>query len=315
MVRSRTPKITLHTEEARCILYDTSPDFEAVFYHGTKLHISKEGSIKITHSDGTLLLDSNSRSTCLSPDMQDMLEKAHKWHKYCLEEESIREKRQEIYKDILAFPLIIGRRLQYSSKVNEAKPSHYNQQSTAPSPAPQLDDYNSDTNSYSANKYQEKNDYEDYTSYKSRSNQLDANTYDLKSASTSSLTNSNLNSSNNTNQLNHSNQNMQRTRALTTYESDSTQPIMPQYSNQFNDYQSKQFQYRSNSPHYNQIEQLKNRQLNTPSPSTQLINSMVPLSLLSNPHQFNQHYHSSSSIDNVPISLPQRDINSYKIHK
>lgn len=79
MVRSRTPKITLHTEEARCVLYDTSPDFEAVFYNNTKFHITKEGSIKITNPDGTsLILDSNSRSTCLSPDMQEMLEKSHK---------------------------------------------------------------------------------------------------------------------------------------------------------------------------------------------------------------------------------------------
>ena len=79
MVRSRTPKITLHTEEARCVLHDTSPDFEAVFYNNTKFHVTKEGSIKITNPDGTsLILDSNSRSTCLSPDMQEMLEKSHK---------------------------------------------------------------------------------------------------------------------------------------------------------------------------------------------------------------------------------------------
>ncbi len=72
-------KITLHTEEARCVLYDTSPDFEAVFYNNTKFHVTKEGSIKITNPDGTsLILDSNSRSTCLSPDMQEMLEKSHK---------------------------------------------------------------------------------------------------------------------------------------------------------------------------------------------------------------------------------------------
>ncbi|CAF0731588.1 unnamed protein product [Brachionus calyciflorus] len=117
MVRSRTPKITLHTEEAKCILYDTSPDFEALFYTGTKFHINKEGSIKITNPDGTSLsLESNSRSTCLSPDMQDMFEKAHKWHKFCLEEELIREKRKEIYKDIISFPLTIGRRPQVPLK-------------------------------------------------------------------------------------------------------------------------------------------------------------------------------------------------------
>lgn len=113
MVRSRTPKITLHTDEAKCILYDTSPDFEALFYQGTKFHISKDGHVKISNPDGTSIsLESNSRSTCLSPDIQDMYEKAHKWHKFCLEEELIREKRKDIYKDIISFPLTIGRRPQ-----------------------------------------------------------------------------------------------------------------------------------------------------------------------------------------------------------
>ena len=49
MVRSRTPKITLHTDLSKCILYDTSPDFEALFYQGAKFHVSKEGLIKITN--------------------------------------------------------------------------------------------------------------------------------------------------------------------------------------------------------------------------------------------------------------------------
>ena len=113
MVRSRTPKITLHVTDAKCILYDTSPDFEAHFHrHGTKFHISGSlGTIKITNTDGTSLsLESNSRSTCLSPDMQEMLENVHKWHNYCIDEEKMREARQEIYTDIVQFPLTIGRR-------------------------------------------------------------------------------------------------------------------------------------------------------------------------------------------------------------
>jgi polo-like kinase 4 len=113
MVRSRTPKITLYTDHAKCILYDTSPDFEAQFYaSGTKFHISKEGHIKIiNHNDNTsITFDSNSRSTCLAPDVQEMLERTHKWHKFCLEEELIREKRKEIYNDIISFPLTIGRK-------------------------------------------------------------------------------------------------------------------------------------------------------------------------------------------------------------
>lgn len=112
MVRSRTPKITLHTDASKCILYDTSPDFEAQFYRGVKFHMAKEGSIKITQPDGTsiCILDSSSRSTCLSPDTQDMLELAHKWHKYCLEVESVLHRQEALFPDIAAFPLTIGRR-------------------------------------------------------------------------------------------------------------------------------------------------------------------------------------------------------------
>jgi hypothetical protein len=115
MVRSRTPKITLHTEEAKCILYDTSPDFEVNYYNGTKTFISKDGLIKIFEYNGnTITIESASRSTCLTPQAQEILEKSSRWHQYCLEEEKLREKRQELYKDIISFPISIGRRPQIS---------------------------------------------------------------------------------------------------------------------------------------------------------------------------------------------------------
>ena len=114
MVRSRTPKITLHVDDAKCILYDTSPDFEAQFLRsGTKLHVAGDGNVKITSTDGTCVTlnnNSSSRSTCLAPEMQEMVERAHRWHRYCLEEEVVRERRQELYRDIVQFPITIGRR-------------------------------------------------------------------------------------------------------------------------------------------------------------------------------------------------------------
>lgn len=113
LVRSKTSKITLFTKEAKCILTETSPDFEVTFNNGTKVLVTKEGT-KITNPDGTnimLDLSNNMRSTCLSPEMQIMLDQVNKWHQFCLEEESIHDKRQLIYDDIQVFPLIIGRRL------------------------------------------------------------------------------------------------------------------------------------------------------------------------------------------------------------
>jgi hypothetical protein len=285
-----------------------------------------------------------------------------------LEEEKIREKRQEIYTDIISFPLIIGRRTQFKSNSQNGNNNNHFSQSAAPSPAPQLDDYNSDTNSYhnnhNSNKYsgygdtKSEDDFNEYTKTKNLNQDLMflTNCNELKSASTSSLANnsalnnSNSNSNSYSNQ-NHSLNNSNRTRAMTTYESESSQQLMShqhllhnhpiQYPNQYNNtnefqtLNNKQFNsYRSNhiapsvealsSSHSNDYNKQqfnlinKNRQLCSPSP-TQLINSMVPLSLMSNNtnNQFNQqqqHYHSTSSIDNIPISLPQRDIN-YLIHK
>lgn len=36
LVSSKTPKVTLYTDRAKCMLMENSPDadFEAVFYHG-----------------------------------------------------------------------------------------------------------------------------------------------------------------------------------------------------------------------------------------------------------------------------------------
>jgi polo-like kinase 4 len=277
MVRSRTPKITLHIDEAKCILYDTSPDFEAHFLQGTKFHISKEGHIKITNTDGTsLMLNSNSRSTCLSPDMQGMLEKSHKWHTYCLEEEKIREKRQEIYKDIVQFPLTIGRRNPTPShyKVNTSMPNQSHKDSTSKSSdshsrshhqkhlQSREKSYDSDfdyskinPNNTTHNTTNNSNTSTNFsTNFKLRDEKFGMNNsstnltnQELKSASTSSLNNNSVLSNNNS--LTHSYQNtnhplnsMQqqaRLRAMNNnaaYDSQSSSPLPNLSSNMNNNY-------------------------------------------------------------------------------
>lgn len=195
MVRSRTPKITLHTEESKCILYDTSPDFEACFYQGSKFHISKEGTIKITHPDGTSIsLESNSTSTCLSPEMQDMLEKAHKWHKYSLEEELIREKRKEIYRDIISFPLTIGRKPQLIKQhsLPAALHSTSSHMSSSQPNLPMVAAHMSSASLTSEKKYAPMSNAaatDDYADYLNKN----MNALDLKSASTTSLASSTAN--------------------------------------------------------------------------------------------------------------------------
>lgn len=266
MVRSRTPKITLHIDEAKCILYDTSPDFEAHFFQGTKFHISKEGTIKISNPDGTsLMLNSSSRSTCLSPDMQEMLEKSHKWHQYCLEEEQIREKRQEIYKDIVQFPLTIGRRNPTPSHKATTSTSSSSQSTSASRSSKQpvqreksanqesdfdysklantttnTTNHNNTTNlsntstNFSTN-FKLKDDQYNQTGLSNSSGNFP---HELKSASTSSLNNNSVHSNHNSdsNKLNHSYQNsnhplnsmqqQQRLRAMNNaYDSQSSSPL------------------------------------------------------------------------------------------
>ena len=188
LVRSRTPKITLITKVAKCTLMDTSPDFEVIFNQGTKFSITKEGSIKITHNDGTAItLDSNSRSACLSPEIQDMLDKVNKWHQYCLDEEKYRVQKHEVLNDsdMILFPVIIGKRPPPMTKSMSVCES--NMQSKVDS----VHYKNSSSVSYK----------DEYTSNASNSNSISSKSYsnsftnsngtnhnfELKSASTSSL--------------------------------------------------------------------------------------------------------------------------------
>ena len=188
VVRSRTPKITLNTKLAKCTLMDTSPDFEVIFNQGTKFSITKEGSIKITHNDGTAItLDSNSRSACLSPEIQDMLDKVNKWHQYCLDEEKYRVQKHEALNDtdMILFPVIIGKRPPPMTKAMSVCES--NMQSKVDS----VHYKNSSSVSYK----------DEYTSNASNSNSMSSKSYsnsftnsngtnhnfELKSASTSSL--------------------------------------------------------------------------------------------------------------------------------
>lgn len=54
LVRSKTPKVTLYTEQAKCMLMENgpSPDFEACFYNGAKIHQSSGGKIHCIEEGG-----------------------------------------------------------------------------------------------------------------------------------------------------------------------------------------------------------------------------------------------------------------------
>ncbi len=349
MVRSRTPKITLHVEDAKCILYDTSPDFEAHFHRGTKFHISKEGTIKITHTDGTSLsLESSSRSTCLSPDIQEMLEKSHKWHNYCLEEEKLREKRQEIYKDIVQFPLTIGRRIVCSS----ASVSHKLSSSVTKQQIQREKSLDSDFDySKLANTTQNQTNISNISNNYSANFKQDHpvnhhNFHDLKSASTSSLNNNSVLSNNNSDslRLNHSYQNSShplnhtRLRNLNAaYDSQSSSPLQMSLNNNPNTCPSLDQASDHQNQQYNHYNQNFNRP-NSSSSSSSSHNYSNPISTTSQQYQYIQHQNmqiktvagrqlltpSPTTLvnamqplslvhggDSIPVSLPQRENYKY----
>jgi hypothetical protein len=163
LVRSKTPKITLYTTDAKCMLMENSPDFEVHFYNGTKFSMLKDG-VKIVNSDGSsLMLDPNSKSTfCLSPDTQSMLDSVYKWHNFCLEEENIHEKRQVVYTDILHFPLVIGRRPQSHTDLSVSASQNLKASTTVSQQQQQQryadDDLDIDNREFMLNHKQDKND-------------------------------------------------------------------------------------------------------------------------------------------------------------
>jgi hypothetical protein len=138
------------------MLMENSPDFEVHFYNGTKFSILKDG-LKITNNDGSsLMLDSASKSTCLAPETQIMLDNVYKWHTFCLEEESIHEKRQTVYTDIVHFPLVIGRRPQSNTDLSVS--ASQNIKASTGQPHARHNDDDLDENREFMLKHQDKND-------------------------------------------------------------------------------------------------------------------------------------------------------------
>ena len=339
MVRSRTPKITLHTDLSKCILYDTSPDFEALFYQGAKFHVSKEGLIKITQIDGTSIsmVDSNSRSTCLSPETQEMLELTHKWHKYCLDIESLFQRQEALFQDIVSFPLTIGRRPTQTNSnkqtSNISSNNNNNNNNTHSSglshhPSTSVDDSSSNfgsfqhhsninTNSGTATVNSSSNNHE--RNMRNNSSLISNQNFELKSASTSSLAtalNGNNNNSSsemrmyqsyqNENDTQYSNSN--RVRKLTTYDSlsSSPSPLTLPLSNSNDIILSNQMHNHSNHP----LSSMSSHSLNSSTNNNRQANSYRPQSSSSSSssnhqnqylNQYN-HHHQQQQQQQLPLS-------------
>ena len=74
LVRSRTPKVTLYTKRAKCMLMENlpKPDFDVIFYDGAKCSQTAEGTRIITQDGTSLMLESVQSAQHLSPATQEL---------------------------------------------------------------------------------------------------------------------------------------------------------------------------------------------------------------------------------------------------
>ncbi|KAL8584489.1 hypothetical protein ACOMHN_016810 [Nucella lapillus] len=126
LVRSKTPKVTMYTERAKCMLMENlpSPDFEAIFYDGGKLSVTVKG-IRIKEKTGTsLMLDSAMSSQRLCHDTQELVDYMEKCRQQCLQLDSVISAVQGngLLKEQL-FPVIVGRRPNSSGSDTSSKGS------------------------------------------------------------------------------------------------------------------------------------------------------------------------------------------------
>ncbi|GFN85023.1 serine/threonine-protein kinase plk4 [Plakobranchus ocellatus] len=111
LIQSKTPKVTVYTRKAKCMLMENrpDPDFTAEFYDGSKFSSGAKG-IKIVERDGTsLTLESTEVNSRLSSDTKDMLAYVKQCRQQCVQLEAVISSVQFSSTDQL-FPVIVGRR-------------------------------------------------------------------------------------------------------------------------------------------------------------------------------------------------------------
>ncbi|XP_015200329.2 serine/threonine-protein kinase PLK4 isoform X1 [Lepisosteus oculatus] len=113
LVKSKTPKVTLYTKHAKCMLMENSPsaDLEVCFYDGAKTHKTTEYLRVIEKTGKSYTLKGDVGLNGLSEESRAYVELSNEGHRMCLALEAaiiVEEKRSE--KNIPFFPIIVGRR-------------------------------------------------------------------------------------------------------------------------------------------------------------------------------------------------------------
>ncbi|XP_051502754.1 serine/threonine-protein kinase PLK4 isoform X1 [Myxocyprinus asiaticus] len=151
LVKSKTPKVTLYTKFAKCMLMENSPnaDLEVCFYDGAKTHKTSD-QVRVVEKNGkSYTMKGDVGLSGLSPDCRLYIELSEEGHRMCLSlEAAITAEEQRSAKNTPFFPITIGRRLtnpavpapqpQCSSDLSPAAPAEVAQVSLSPPQPPHI---------------------------------------------------------------------------------------------------------------------------------------------------------------------------------
>uniref|UniRef100_A0A8B9LVZ2 Serine/threonine-protein kinase PLK4 n=1 Tax=Astyanax mexicanus TaxID=7994 RepID=A0A8B9LVZ2_ASTMX len=113
LVKSKTPKVTLYTKFAKCMLMENSPnaDLEVCFYDGAKTHRSGDQVRVVEKSGKSYTMKGDIGLSGVSPECRLYMELADEGHRMCLSlEAAISAEEQRSARATPFFPITIGRR-------------------------------------------------------------------------------------------------------------------------------------------------------------------------------------------------------------
>lgn len=151
LVKSKTPKVTLYTKFAKCMLMENSPnaDLEVCFYDGAKTHKTSEHMRVVEKSGKSYTVKGDVGLNGLSADCRLYMELSEEGHRMCLSlEAAITAEEQRSAKCTQFFPITIGRKptnpvspapqAQCSSDSNPAGPAAVAQVCPSPPQPPNI---------------------------------------------------------------------------------------------------------------------------------------------------------------------------------
>ncbi|CAL8286774.1 unnamed protein product [Lota lota] len=142
LVKSKTPKVSLYTKYAKCMLMENCPsaDLEVCFYDGAKTHKTSELLRVVERSGKACTVKGEAGLSGLSPESRRYVELSDAGHAMCLAlEAAIAAEEQRSARNTPYFPITIGRRpADTDSALPSSQPSRPTTADVASPPAPRI---------------------------------------------------------------------------------------------------------------------------------------------------------------------------------